>query len=151
MLALLIGCFVVMWSAHDDQDIVDAQRRTPITVTRVYTGPDGQSHAEDIEVKRTPISRPTGAEGSDTLRVTGLSFRRTPHGTVTDWHTAPGRQYVIGIRGRGEIEVAGGQKIPIEPGRVLRVEDVTGKGHISRYGTAGSDDFIHLVVQFGDQ
>ena len=35
-----------------------AQERTPIKVTRIYTGPDNQTHAEEYDV---PLGAPRGA------------------------------------------------------------------------------------------
>src|SRR5256886_9663951 len=65
-------------------------------------------------------------------------IRRPPRSTLfpyttlfrSDWHTAPRRQYVITLSGQGELEVAGGKKIPVGPGHIELVEDTTGKGHI---------------------
>jgi hypothetical protein len=45
--AALVGTFVAVLSAHDD-GIVLSQQRSPTTVTRLYTGADGQTHAEKI-------------------------------------------------------------------------------------------------------
>ena len=81
--AALVACFVVMWSAHDDQDVVTAQLRTPVKVTRLYTGPDGQTHAEEADVKLTPGGAP-GQERSETIKVTALRFQRMPPGWVNN-------------------------------------------------------------------
>ncbi len=37
--------------AQTDRDVVVAQTGQSITVTRIYTGPDGQSHAEELQMK----------------------------------------------------------------------------------------------------
>jgi hypothetical protein len=147
VLAAGVVCFLVVWSTPTDQDALVAQQRTPITVTRLYTGPDGQSHAEDVEVKLMPGGANT--ELSETIKVTGMRFLRVPPGWVNDWHTVPQREYVIPIRGRGEIELVGGHKIPVESGRIGVAEDVTGKGHISR--NVGTEDLTYLIVQLADQ
>lgn len=137
----LVVCFVMMWGTRS-HDIVSAQRRTPIAVTRIYTGPDGQTHAEEVTVKMLPGG--TSGELSEMLKVTGLQFRRTPPNYFVDWHPAPQRQYVITLSGRGEIELVGGQKIPLGPGHILLAEDVTGKGHISR--GVGTEERISLFI-----
>ena len=46
----LVGSFFLMWMAHTDRDAVVAQTRKPIMMTRIYMGPDGLSHAEEIEM-----------------------------------------------------------------------------------------------------
>ena len=138
----LVGCFAVMGGIRSHDDVAAAQKRTPITVTRIFTGPDNQTHAEEITVKMMPGGR--SGELSEMLKATGLQFRRTPPNYFVDWHSAPQRQYVITLSGRGEIELVGGKKIPLGPGHILLAEDVTGKGHISR--GVGSEDRISLFI-----
>lgn len=144
---LFVGCTLFALSARTDHDVVIAQHRKPVKVTRIFTGPDGLTHAEEITQKLTS-SGGTG-ELSEMIRVTGLQFRRTTPNYFLDWHTAPRRQYVITLSGRGEIELTGGKKIPLEPGHILLAEDVTGKGHISR--AVGSEDRISLFIPLADQ
>lgn len=144
VIATFAGCFIMMWSAHR----VSARQLTPVTVTRIYTGPDGQTHAEKTEVRLMPLST-DGGEQSDVLKATGLQFRRWRPGWMNNWHAAPRRQYVITLSGRGEIELIGGQKIRSEPGKVVLAEDLTGKGHITR--TVGTEDWISLAVPLADQ
>ena len=141
----LVGCFVVMGGIRSHDDIAAAQKRTPISMTRIYTGPDGQTHAEEIDVKLKQGG--TSGELSELLKVTGLQFRRTPPNYFVDWHPAPQRQYVITLSGRGEIELVGGKKIPLGPGHILLAEDVTGKGHISR--GVGTEDRVSLFIPLG--
>jgi hypothetical protein len=134
--------FVAVWAARADDDFVVAQRRTPVKITRIFTGPDGQTHAEEIDSKLAPGG--SSGEVSETIKVAGLQFRRTPPNYFYDWHTAPRRQYVVTLQGRGEIELTGGKKIPLEPGHILLAEDTTGKGHISR--GVGTEDRISLFI-----
>jgi hypothetical protein len=137
----LAGCFVLGWGAH----AVTAQRRTPVSVTRLYTGSDGETHAEEIaDTRLTPDAARSGLEASDVIRVSGLQFARTAPGWVRDWHVAERHQYIVTLSGRGEIELAGGRKVPLEPGSVILAEDSTGKGHISR--TLGTEDRIALNI-----
>jgi hypothetical protein len=109
-------------------------------VTRLFTGADGQTHAEQLDLKLTPSALLDGTERSDRIKMTALQIVRWPPGHVNDWHNASetpgGHQYVVTISGRGEVEVTGGQKVLLEPGRILLGEDLTGKGHITR--TVGS-------------
>jgi len=134
--------FVVALGMRSDPDVAVAQRRAPVKATRLFTGPDGQTHAEEIEMKLSPSG--TSGELSPTINVNGLQFRRTAPNYFVDWHTAPRRQYVVTLSGKGEIELAGGQKIPLGHGHILLAEDVTGKGHISR--GVGSEDRISLFI-----
>jgi hypothetical protein len=143
--ALLVGGFGLLWGARSHDDIAAAQKRTPISVTRIFTGADGQTHAEEIDVKLLPGG--TSGELSEMLKATGLQFRRTPPNYFVDWHPAPQRQYVITLSGRGEIELVGGKKIPLGPGHILLAEDVTGKGHISR--GVGTEDRVSVFIPVG--
>jgi mannose-6-phosphate isomerase-like protein (cupin superfamily) len=144
----IVAALVVMWVAHDDHSILVAQGRVPITVTRMYTGPDGQTHAGEIVVDLAAVPRLEHYERSETVKVTGSVFQRWSPGYENDWHPASHRQYLIVLSGRGEIEISNRQKIPLEPGRILLAEDVTGKGHITR--AVGREDCITLLVQVAD-
>jgi len=63
-----------------------AQKHKGVFITRLYTGPDGQTHAEEIEAKFTPGS---GNDVFKMLTTTGAELHRAPAGRVSDWHTAP--------------------------------------------------------------
>ena len=75
-----------------------------------------------------------GAQRVGIGKVTAAQFLRWPRGFVWEGHPASKRQYVIIVSGRGEVDVVGGKKVQLTPGRVLLAEDVTGKGHTTRVG-----------------
>ena len=133
----------VRWATPD----TSAQERTPIKVTRIYTGDDGKTHAEELEVPLTP-GRPT-TELSEPVPITSVQFRRNSPDYFIDWHTAPRRQYVVTLAGESEVEIGDGTKIRLYPGHILLAEDVTGQGHISR--AVGSADRISLFLPLADQ
>jgi hypothetical protein len=118
----------------------------PVMINRLYTGPDGQSYVEEIEAKFTLGD---GLAAYKLLANSGAELRRAPPGRVADWHTAPRRQYVITLSGHGELEVAGGKKIQVGPGSINLVEDVTGKGHITR--TVGNEDRVTIQIPVTDR
>ncbi len=100
-------------------------------VTRVYTGDDGESHFEDLEIPLEDL----GAIGamSKPIDATAVHFRETGAGYDLDFHNAPRRQFVVMLSGgRVELEVGDGSKRVLGPGDVLLAEDTTGRGHISR-------------------
>jgi len=101
-----------------------------IKVVRVYTGPDNQSHFEDIQV---PLSD-AGKTGflSERVKATGVIFRITTGEYNYDFHPAPRRQYVVNLEGEVEIEVGDGTRRILRTGDILLAEDTTGQGHISR-------------------
>ena len=124
-----------------------AQERTPIRVTRIYTGDDGKTPAEEYDV---PLGEQRGAtELAEPVDVTSLQFRRTSPDYFIDWHTAPRKQYVVTLRGTSEIEIGDGSTITLGPGHILLAEDTTGQGHISR--AVGTEDRISLFIPLADQ
>jgi hypothetical protein len=147
IVAPFVVAILIAWTAHADHDVVVAQARKPMMVTRLFTGPDGKSHAENIEMNLTQQS--ADVELSQTVKVSGLQFRRTSPKYALDFHPAPRRQYVVTLGGRGEIELEDGTKIPLMPGHILLAEDTTGKGHISR--GIGSEDRLSLFIELPDK
>ena len=140
--AALVVVFVVLWGARTDRDVVGAQTPKTIKMTRIYTGTDGQSHAEEMELKLTGTA-------TEMFKATGIQFRRTPPGTFSDWHVGPRRQFVITLSGRGEIGLSGGGTVELVPGRIELIEDTTGKGHTTR--AVGSEDRVSIAIPLADQ
>jgi hypothetical protein len=99
-------------------------------VTRIYTGDDGESYFEDVEIPLERIS--PGGRLSESVAVRSLIFRETDGDYNLDFHCAPRRQYVVNLTGSVEIETGPGDKRLLGPGSILLAEDTTGKGHISR-------------------
>jgi hypothetical protein len=109
---------------------VQAPGRTPVKVTRIYTGPDGKTKVEELEL---PLkARDSGSDVSGSMGVTSLQFRRTTPAYSLDWHPAPRRQLVVTLAGQSEIELEGGRTLRFGPGHILLAEDTTGQGHKSR-------------------
>jgi mannose-6-phosphate isomerase-like protein (cupin superfamily) len=142
--AVLAGGLVLVWGAYS----AGARSHTAVPVTRLYTGADGLTHAEVMDAKLS--LRPGGDlyEQGEMIKATGVQIVRAAPGYVQDWHTAPRRQYLITISGRGEVEVAGGKKVPLVPGQIVLVEDVSGKGHLTR--TVGNQDRVSVIVPLGE-
>ena len=72
-------------------------------ITRLYTGADGESHFEDIDLRFEPMKTAeaspranlTSGKMSPLRDATGIIFRETGPNYDYDWHTVPHRQYVI--------------------------------------------------------
>ena len=123
-----------------------SQKHKAVMMTRLYTGPDGQTHAEEME---TALTAGSSTEVFKLMSITGAEVRRAAPGTVQDWHTAPRRQYVITLSGQAELEVGGGKKIHVGPGNINLVEDTTGKGHVTKI--LGNEDRITLTLPLSDK
>ena len=99
-------------------------------VTRIYTGDDGESHFEDIDI---PLGESIESDRrSELIKATGIIFRETGADYDLDWHNAPRRQFVINLEGAVELIVGDGSKRMLGTGDILLAEDTTGRGHISR-------------------
>jgi hypothetical protein len=124
-----------------------AQEPKQVSVTRLYTGADGLSHFESVEMRFSPEPQyhaPNGVLASEPAGAKKSYFVRAPSGLFEDWHNADVRRYVVTISGRAEIEVAGGKKFDLGPGDVGLAEDLTGKGHTFR--VVGDSDWVALFV-----
>jgi hypothetical protein len=112
-----------------------------VSITRLYTGPDGQSHLEDLD----PDTHPS----LTTLAATkGIVFRTTKPGYFNDWHNAPRRQYVITLEGEMEIGLGDGTVRRFGPGHATLAEDLTGQGHTTR--VVGNHRRVTATVHLAD-
>ena len=102
-----------------------------LLVTRIYSGEDGLSHFEDLEL---PLTISAAGAMSSPIPMESIFLRDTREAgpTVWDYHVAPRRQFAIHLIGRTEIEVGGGVRRTFGPGDLLLADDLTGQGHISR-------------------
>jgi hypothetical protein len=90
----------------------------------------GESHFRDIEVEWAQDG--PGGRMSRRQPATGIIFRETGADYDLDWHNAPRRQYIINLDAAVELTASDGESRVIGPGEVLLVEDVAGKGHLSK-------------------
>jgi hypothetical protein len=92
---------------------------------RLYTGSDGLSHIDRVDL----AANPDWIRG---LAVSQIAFRENPVGHFLDWHPAPRRQFVIILSGQLEIGLSDGSTHVFGPGDARLVEDTTGRGHTTR-------------------
>ena len=112
-------------------------------LVRIYTGEDGQSHFEEMEM-------PTGSvEDSPVLPATSITFRHSEPGEFIDWHPAPRRQYIITLSGQVEIGLGDGTLRRFGPGEVLLADDLTGRGHTTR--SVGDKPRVSAAIPLTDQ
>jgi len=152
---VLVCGFLATWGGIIVRDVAVAQGRKPVVITRIFTGPDGLAHAEDIELTLSArgvsgMLKATGAEFSVRPPTPGANPRNTTAAAANDpgWHTGPARQFVITLSGSSEVEVSGGVHVAAGPGHINLIEDTTGKGHITR--NFGPDDRVVLTIPLAD-
>ena len=105
---------------------------------RLYTGEDGQSHLEELDLEKGPI------EWAEIQKASGVAFRNQEAGYFSDWHCAPRRQYVITLTGGVEIGIGDGTLKRFGPGDVMLADDLTGQGHTTR--VIGHEQRMSVVI-----
>lgn len=143
MAACLSAVFALICAPRLMHRPVLAQSQEPYTMRLLYTGPDGLAYVKDIQVP----AKPNGVV--DLAPVKGVEIHRTQPGFSIGWHVEKRRQYVITLSGRGEIDIASGKKIFLNPGSILLVENTTGKGHMTR--VLGDKPWVALWVPLQDK
>ena len=99
-------------------------------IHNLYEDADGISHFRDVEVEW--VEERHFSKLSARLPATGIIFRETSGDYDLDWHPAPRRQYIVNLDAGVEITASDGEKRIIGAGEVVLVEDVSGKGHLSK-------------------
>jgi len=87
----------------------------------VWSDADGESHAEIVPI----------AAGVKAVAVTQMMIRPAGYGAA-EWHRPRGRTFAVTLQGELEVEVTDGAKVKLPPSGVAFLEDLTGKGHITR-------------------
>jgi hypothetical protein len=144
----LLSVSVAMLAAQGaDNAVGAAQTRKPVKIHRFFTGPDGLTHAEEIDIKFDAGG--TGNEIYKLMANSGAVVRRSPPGRENDYHTASRRQYIITLSGHAELVLSGGQTLKVGPGDIELAEDTTGKGHITR--TVGTEDRVSIAIPLNNE
>ncbi len=99
-------------------------------IHNLYTDANGESHFRDIEIEWVAERR--GSKLSARLPANGIIFRETQAEYDLDWHTAPRRQYIVNLDAGVQITASDGESRVIGAGEIILVEDITGKGHLSK-------------------
>ena len=112
-----------------------------MNISRLYTGADGQTHMEWMDLESHP-------ELATLQKAEGIQFRSTPSGHFIDWHPAPRRQFVITISGEVEIGLGDGSVHRFGAGHVNLAEDLTGQGHTTR--VIGDQPRVTAIIRLTD-
>jgi quercetin dioxygenase-like cupin family protein len=101
-----------------------------MSIIRLYTGADQQSHFEELE----PRFEPHGGQSdiAELIPGSGILVRRFEPGRTNPWHHAPGRYAVFTLTGGVDIEIGDGTVRRLAPGDILIAEDLSGQGHATR-------------------
>jgi hypothetical protein len=113
-------------------------------VIRIYADADGNSHIQELPI----ATKPGKTRRTDSAPVTGLTYAEYTSSSVEDWHRTPGRQFSISMSGEIEVEVSGGKTHAIHAGDIVFLEDLQGKGHITRILTPVTNLFVRVADGF---
>ena len=108
-------------------------------VVRVYATADGGSRVEELTI--SPDAKPI-----DITRMTAGAYRGSG-ARAPDWHTAPRKQFAINMTGELEVELTDGTRRKIGSDLVF-LEDLTGKGHVTRALGPITNVFLHVPEDF---
>ncbi len=98
--------------------------------TRTFTGEDGLTYFEDVDLPLSPDM--DGAAATDLVPAKSIAFRTVPAPFHYDYHPAPRRRFVINLSGRLGVRASEDGVVRIfGPGDILFVGDTAGKGHQS--------------------
>ena len=118
--------------------------------TRIYADEAGDTHFADAEFELAEAAYAPPAPPylvSASTPATGYAVTRIPAGWVGGWHPSPRLQLWFQLSGDLEVEVSDGETRRFGPGSIVSVEDVSGKGHVTR--VLGSEDvravYVHLA------
>ena len=108
----------------------------------IYATPDGESHRATVEI----------ANDAGEIPVTAMTARAYARNAANanagaDWHTAPRRQFAINMTGELEVELTDGTRRKIGSDLVY-LEDLTGKGHVTRPLGPITNVFLHVPDDF---
>jgi hypothetical protein len=108
-------------------------------VVRIYATADGGSRVEELTI--SPDAKPI-----DITRMTASVYRGSG-ARAPDWHTAPRKQFAINMTGELEVELTDGTRRRIGSDLVY-LEDLTGKGHVTRALGPITNVFLHVPEDF---
>jgi hypothetical protein len=119
--------------------------------TRLYADAAGESHFEDVEIASSEVDFAPPAPPmnlSSPVPVVQCLFWSAAPGWFGDWHPSPRRQFFFQFSGELAVQVSDGETRHFGPGSVVLVEDVTGRGHITR--VVGQSETRAAFVQLPD-
>jgi hypothetical protein len=143
---------------HADEAHPTAASTRVLSFTHLWADANGVSHFRDekLSFEAATPENPTAGTTSRTnpdpealvslpLRgATGATFLYLKRAAVEDWHKAPRRMYLIAVQGMSEVTAGDGEVRRFGPGSIVLMDDLTGKGHITR--AVGDVDHIALTI-----
>jgi len=147
---------------HADEAHPPAMTTRVLSFTHLWADAKGVSHFRDekLSFEAAAPENPTAGTSARTnpdpealvalpLRgATGATFLYLKRAAVEDWHRAPRRMYLIAVQGMSEVTAGDGEVRRFGLGSIMLMDDLTGKGHITR--AVGDVDHIALTIPVPD-
>jgi hypothetical protein len=120
-------------------------------LTKITNDLRGGSRFEEVEIAQatTPYAEnvPPMLISAAMAATGGVVFVTTPAGVrETEPHPAPRRRLIVVLEGELEGETTDGDKRTVGPGMVVLVEDVGGRGHVTRVVSPTSATFMAIPL-----
>ena len=125
---------------------------TTLTLTTLYTGPDGRARVRDDRLALpdgTPAARLSALQASG-----GCQFRHSPVGFRSDFHCTTTPQWLVVLQGRMEIGLQDGSTRVFGPGQCFYSNDTLPSGatfdpavHGHRSRQLGDEPLVTLFVR----
>lgn len=130
----ILSCSV--FSLHAEEALIEMEVSQPLAYVKIYSDSSGESHFanEEVSFKLVDFSPPAPPLSvSDPWSADGVVILSTHPGWHGDWHPAPRRQLLFGLKGEIEVEVSDGEVRRFGAGSIVLLEDTFGKGHRTRF------------------
>ena len=128
---------------------VDMIRTMPdYSYVRIYADENGESHFEDVVIELSeadfaPPEPPAFISGPQDAAK--MMFFSAPAGWDGEWHPASKRQFMAVLKGEFETEVSNGETRVFVPGDLILLEDLTGKGHYTKFSEHAEENLIMIT------
>jgi membrane-bound lytic murein transglycosylase len=143
---------------HADEAPPPAATARVLSFTHLWADTKGVSHFRDEKLSfeaatpENPAAGTTSRPNPDPEALVSLPLRGAIGATflylkraaVEDWHRAPRRMFLIAVQGMSEVTASDGEVRRFGLGSILLMDDLTGKGHITR--AVGTLDHIALTI-----
>jgi len=123
--------------AHAKPELREPGPAGVMEVFHVFATPDGNSHLRRVKVAASRKELPVASALATTLAA-----------GVEDWHSAPFKTFTINVAGHIRAELSDGSHQAIGPGDLVFLEDLHGKGHVTRLLTTCASLFLRMPDDF---
>lgn len=117
----------------------------PLMIVRVQADENGESRIDDIALELEASAFNGGLSAA--MDANAVQVRTIRGDFATDLHVAPQRQFIINLAGTTEIEASNGDRRTLVQGKILLVEDTTGRGHKAR--KIDGDPLVCMIIRVG--